>query len=150
MDSAFSANVWNWYAENEYVKLLSFLQLCSGLEFLALEAPDQIASIPYCPACEVWSEKILRIKFFIDDYESAITIQLKEELISVFELCNNLSNDAFHCDDQYIFNHDEWKCIRLAATNALESLEWNFLKPYAAEFEGRAKNVLFGSPFQET
>jgi hypothetical protein len=150
MDSPFSANVWNWYAENEYEKLLSFLQLCAGLEFLALEAPDQIASIPYCPACEVWSEKILRIKFFIDDYESAITPQLKKELISVFELCNNLSSDAFHCGDQHIFNHGEWTSIRLAAINSLDSLEWNALKPYAAEFEGRAKNVLYGSPFQET
>ena len=38
METTFSARVWNWYAEDEYKKLLSFLQLCYGLEFLALEA----------------------------------------------------------------------------------------------------------------
>jgi len=31
METSFSAKVWNWYADDEYEKLLSFLQLCHGL-----------------------------------------------------------------------------------------------------------------------
>ena len=150
METSFSARVWNWYADDEYEKLLSFLQLCYGLEFLSLEAKKQSESIPYCPACEVWSEKILRIKDFVGDYENDIPADLKNELLSIFESCDNLSSDAFHCDDQFMFSHNEWSSIRSAAINCLARIEWRTLQEYAHEFEGRARNVLYGVPYQET
>ncbi|VXC06085.1 conserved hypothetical protein [Pseudomonas sp. 8BK] len=150
METSFSARVWNWYADDEYEKLLSFLQLCYGLEFLALEAKQQSESIPYCPACEVWSEKMLRIKDFADNYGNDIPVDIKNELLSIFESCDNLSSDAFHCDDQFMFSHNEWASIRNAAINCLARIEWCTLQAYAPEFEGRARNVLYGVPYKET
>jgi len=150
METSFSARVWNWYADDEYEKLLSFLQLCYGLEFLALEEKQQSESIPYCPACEVWSEKILRIKDFADDYGNDIPADIKNELLSIFESCDNLSSDAFHCDDQFMFSHNEWASIRSAAINCLSRIEWCTLQTYAHEFEGRVRNILYGVPYQET
>ena len=66
MEIEFSTTVWGWYAEDEYKKLLSFCELCSGLEFLAVEAEAQSISTPSCPGCEVWNEKMLCIQEFID------------------------------------------------------------------------------------
>nr|WP_312971556.1 hypothetical protein [Pseudomonas sp.] len=95
-------------------------------------------------------KKILKVKDFLDAYGSDISVDIKGELLSIFESCNNLSDDAFHCDDQFIFDHDEWVDIRSAAANCLARIEWGILKTYAREFEGRARNVLYGVPYQET
>lgn len=150
MEAEFSTKVWNWYAEDEYEKLLLFCQLCSGLEFLAMEAAEQSSSIPYCPACEVWSDKILRIYDFENNFGNSLPASIKAQLSLLFELCDNLSSEAFHCDDQLIFHNQEWEAVRQASRDVMSSISWSTLKAYAAEFEGRSRNILYGVPYNET
>tara|TARA_Y100000588_G_scaffold371694_1_gene443344 strand:- start:463 stop:915 length:453 start_codon:yes stop_codon:yes gene_type:complete len=150
METEFTTTIWDWYAEDEYKNLLSFCELCSGLEFLSMEAKSQSVSTPSCPGCEVWNEKMLCIQEFIDDFGQLLPTSLKIKLRLLFELCKNLSDEAYHCNDQFMFYHQEWEPIRQASRDALYSIGWHDLKNYISEFEGRSRNALYGVPYTIT
>ncbi|MCG7373616.1 hypothetical protein MHL40_13180 [Pseudomonas luteola] len=150
MEAEFSSRVWDWYAEDEYKKLLSFCELCSGLEFLAMEAEAQSLSTPNCPGCEVWYEKMVCIQKFIDDLGCLLPTSIKTQLLLLFQLCKDLSNEAYHCNDQFMFYHQEWEPVRQVARGALNSIGWSDLKSYIPEFEGRSRNALYGVPYKKT
>jgi hypothetical protein len=150
METEFSTTVWGWYAEDEYEKLLSFCQLCSGLEFLAMEAEAQSLSTPSCPGCEIWPGKMLCIQEFIDDVGSSLPANIKTKLRFLFELCNDLSEEAYHCNDQFMFSHQEWGPIRQASRDALNGICWSDLKKFIPEFEGRSRSALYGVPYTKT
>jgi hypothetical protein len=150
MEIEFPTTVWDWYAEDEYKNLLSFCELCSGLEFLAMEAEAQSISTPSCPGCEVWNEKMLCIQEFIDSLGNSLPEKIKIKLGLLFELCKKLSDEAYHCNDQFMFYHQEWEPLRQASRDALSSLGWHDLKNYIPEFEGRSRSVLFSVPYAET
>ncbi|SDH97329.1 hypothetical protein SAMN05216588_109172 [Pseudomonas flavescens] len=150
METEFSTTIWEWYADDEYKKLLSFCELCSGLEFLAMEPEAQSSSTPSCPGCEVWYEKMLCIQQFVDDFGRALPASSNTQLKLLFELCENLSDEAYHCNDQFMFHHKEWECVRHASRVALDGLGWSKLKAYIPEFEGRSRNVLYGVAYTKT
>ena len=150
MEAEFSTTVWGWYAEDEYESLLSFCQLCSGLEFLAMEAEAQSLSTPSCPGCEVWPGKMLCIQEFIDDVGNSLPTNIKTKLRLLLELCKGLSDEAYHCNDQFMFFHQEWEPIRQASRDALNVIGWNDLKNFIPEFEGRGRSARYGVPYTKT
>lgn len=55
----FSTTVWEWHGQDEYKRILAVCEAIPALTFLAMSADEQRNAIPYCPACEAWSETML-------------------------------------------------------------------------------------------
>ncbi|PXX40288.1 hypothetical protein [Undibacterium pigrum] len=139
----FSDQVWAWWMQDEFKKILSLCELCTGLSFLASSANDQSATIPYCPACEVWIEKILPVNDFLNEIREPSYIQLRLSLELIFHRCNSLSHDAFHCGDWNIFSNTEWEPVRAAARQALDLIGWSEFKDEKERFELDCRQKLY-------
>lgn len=138
-----STQVWTWWMHDEFKKILVLCELCTGLSFLASSASDQSLTIPHCPACEVWSDKILPVKDFLNEIHEPLEIQLQHSLELIWDGCNSLSDDAFHCGDWEIFSHVEWEPIRAAANLALDLIGWMELKNEKDQLELNSRQKLY-------
>lgn len=87
-------------------------------------------SIPYCPACEAWSEHIVDIHEFLETFDTTLSAELRKLLELVWDQCNGLSAAAFHCDDWDMFTHFEWDEIRLHARQALAIIGWEDMRAH--------------------
>jgi hypothetical protein len=115
-----------------------------ALEFLALTSDLQQRTIPDCPAREAWSEMILPLNEVLSICDSALPAEIKARLQDIWELCNSLTEAAFHCYDQLIFDHDEWRPIRTAAAELLELMESLEINPFLDDLLLDCRNVARG------
>lgn len=141
---SFYTHLWQWYGQDEYQKVLSVCEAIPALTFLAMSPDEQRNAIPYCPACETWSEVMLPLNEAITICGTAMPAEARSELEKVWGLCNALSEDAFHCDDWWIFDHTEWQPLRTAAEQALAVLEADQLRPYLDEVTLDCRNAVNG------
>ncbi|VVP66112.1 hypothetical protein [Pseudomonas fluorescens] len=140
----FSTTLWEWYGQDEYQRVLVVCEAIPALEFLALTSDKQQRTIPDCPACEVWSEMILPLNEVLSVCGSALPEVIKARLQGICERCNSLTEAAFHCHDQLIFDHDEWRPIRMAAAELLDLMESLEINPFLDDLQLDCRNVARG------
>ncbi|WP_256674798.1 hypothetical protein [Pseudomonas sp. LD120] len=51
-----ASNIWTWYGQDEYRRIILLAELGLALEFLALDAERQRAEISCCAECNLWSD----------------------------------------------------------------------------------------------
>lgn len=104
--------------------------------------------IPYCPACEAWSNMILPVNDFLESFPAKISVALRQKLEVLWEMSNALSQDAFHCDDFEIFHHSEWERLRVEADAALQMIGWDTLKDQVDELMLECRKALYPHFYQ--
>lgn len=124
MHEKLSIQIWIWYLADEFKAVLELCSLCKALEFLSLEAAEQSSTIPYCPACEVWSDMMLPLNDFLEKFPEKIDPTILGKVEHLWKTCNELSELAFHCDDFEIFQNPEWPPIRSKAREILNEVDW--------------------------
>lgn len=72
MESTIPTQFWGLYATGELKRVQQFCELGKALELLASNSADQAASIPDCPACEIWAAGFLPVHQFIDSFPDAL------------------------------------------------------------------------------
>jgi hypothetical protein len=143
MSEDFSNHFWTWYATDEYRLVLEVCELMKALDFLQAPASVQSSQIPYCPACETWSEMMLPVNDFLKKFPTDLSPSLQEALSTVWLLCNELPEDAFRCDDFQMFHAPDWAVLRSAASEALRWLEWESLQPQIDDVMLECHRALF-------
>ncbi|WP_095131804.1 hypothetical protein [Pseudomonas sp. Irchel s3h14] len=140
----FSTTLWEWYGQDEYKRVLAVCEAIPGLTFLAMNADAQRDAIPYCPACEAWSETMLPLNEALTVCGAAMPCEVRTGLQQVWDLCNSLPETAFHCDDWWIFDQYEWQPLREAAEQALDLVEAVKIAPYLDELILDCRNAVRG------
>ncbi|WP_259696436.1 hypothetical protein [Pseudomonas brassicacearum] len=140
----FSTTLWEWYGQDEYKRVLAVCEAIPALEFLALTSDMQQKTIPDCPACEAWSEMILPLNEVLSICGSALPAQINTRLQDIWERCNSLTEAAFHCHDQLIFDHDEWRPIRTASSELLDLMESLEINPFLDDLLLDCRNLARG------
>lgn len=141
----FSATLWEWYGQDEYKRVLVVCEAIPALHFLALTPDSQRSAIPYCPACEAWSEMMLPLNEVLSICGNALPTEIRTQLQGIWELCNSLTEAAFHCDDWFIFDHDEWWPIRTAAEELVGLMELLEINPFLDDLLLDCRNAVRGT-----
>ena len=142
MSNDFSDHFWTWYATDEYELVLEACQLMKALDFLQAPASEQSSQIPYCPACETWSEMMLPVSAFLEKVPDDLR-SLKRGLSTVWVMCNELPVPAFRCDDYEMFSNPAWEPLRSAAAETLQSVGWDNLQTRADDLIFECRQKLF-------
>ena len=124
--------------------VLAVCEVFPALEFLAMSADEQREAIPDCPACEAWSMTMLPLNETLAACGNAMPSEVERGLQNLWQLCNNLSEDAFHCGDRLIFDHQDWTSIRESATDLLRLMERLEMTPYLNELTVDCHNEVNG------
>lgn len=140
----FPDRLWEWYGQDEYKRILAVCLAIPALDFLAATAEVQRYSIPSCPACETWSEKMLPVNEVLEVAGKALPMDVRAALEKVWQLSNDLSEAAFHCGNQHMFTHEEWQPLRDAAAHALDLLGAKALAPHLDELTLDCRNIILG------
>jgi len=140
----FPDRLWEWYGQDEFKRVLAICEVLPALGFLAEPAEVQNDTAPYCPGCETWSEMMLPVQEALDVIGNAMPKDVRAALETVWTLCNDLSEDAFHCGNEHIFIHEEWQSVREAAAQALDLLGATELAPYLDELTRDCRNTIMG------
>ncbi|NBF02177.1 hypothetical protein GV819_07710 [Pseudomonas sp. Fl5BN2] len=140
----FSTTVWEWYGQDEYKRVLAVGEAIDALGFLALDAGAQQASIPDCAACEAWSMAMLPLQALLATCASALPGEVRAGVQNLWDLCNGLSEAAFHCGDREIFGHGQWQSLREAARQLLGLMEEQQLRPFLEELMVDCRRALYG------
>ncbi len=140
----FSTTLWEWYGQDEYKRILAVCEAIPALQFLALTPDLQRSAIPYCPACEAWSEMMLPLNEVLSICGNALPTEIRTRLQGIWELCNSLTKAAFHCDDWFIFDHDEWWPIRTAAEELVGLMELLEINPFLNDLLLDCRNAVRG------
>jgi len=75
---------------------------------------------------------------------NAMPSEVERGLQNLWQLCNGLSEDAFHCGDRLIFDHQDWTSIRESATDLLRLMERLDMTPYLNELTVDCHNEVNG------
>jgi hypothetical protein len=142
MSEAFASTIWQLYGADEFLPVLKACELGDALELLSLDPNLQTESIPTCPACEAWSMMFLPVHSFLESFPKRECPELMSHLISIWERCNEMSDEAFHCYDSQIFHHNEWFLIREEARVALKIMEWTTWKEHSASLASDCTKAL--------
>ncbi len=124
MHEKLSIQIWVWYLADEFKPVLELCILCKALEFLSSEAVEQSLLIPYCPACEVWSDMMLPLNDFLEKFPERLDSETRLKAEHLWNTCNELSEVALHCDDWSIFHNPEWNRVRSEAREILNDVDW--------------------------
>jgi hypothetical protein len=135
--------LWTWYASDDYKPVLMVCELAQALLFLARPAAEQASSIPYCPACETWSEMMLPVDDFLNGFTEPLDEPLRLKLGQLWTLCNALDATAFRCDDFQMFHHPDWAPLRATAIEALDIMGWEMLAAHQDELLLESRQKLF-------
>jgi len=142
MSEDFSLHLWTWYATDEYALVFKACGWMKALHFLHLPAAVQSSQIPYCPACETWSEMMLPVAEFLEHLPANLPF-LAKDLNAVWLLCNELPEEAFRCDDFEMFYAPASEPLRSAAAQVLQRLGWEHLQTQIDDLESECRQKLF-------
>jgi hypothetical protein len=140
--------LWTWYACDEFRPVLQVCELSKALEFLSRTAQEQSTTIPYCPACETWSEMMLPIRDFLDKFSENLEHTVREKLERLWERCNSLDGAAFRCDDFNMFDSPQWQPIRTEAADLLQAIGWEILVEHIDELMLVSRKALYPYAFK--
>ena len=140
----FSTTLWGWFGQEEYKRVLAVCEAIPALEFLAMGADEQREAIPYCPACEAWSMTMLPLSEALTVCGTTMPSEVRSQLQHLWLLCNDLSEDAFHCDDWFIFDHSEWHPLRDVANELLRLMGLLEIKPYLDDLTVDCRKEVYG------
>jgi hypothetical protein len=140
----FSEILWGWYGQDEYGRVFSVCEGLQALDFLAMTADLQRCGIPYCPACETWSEVMLPLERTLTACGSALPAEIRTRLQLLWEQCNALTDAAFHCDDWFMFDHEEWQPLRTTAAALMQLMDWEEIEPFREQLLEDCRNAIRG------
>lgn len=141
MSDDFSLHFWTWYATDEYGLVFEVCRRMRALDFLQSPASLQSSQIPYCPACETWSEMMLPVHDLIEDLPPDLPL-LAKNLKELWHLCEELPPHAFGCDDFEMFNDPAWEPLRTCAKEALQRMDWANLQGQIDAIERECRQKL--------
>jgi hypothetical protein len=130
MSEKIASNIWTWYGQDEYRKVILVGELCPALEFLALEAAVQESAISCCLECSFDDDVTRYIDAFLRDYIGPLTPQLRQELEGLQARYYHLSDAALLFREGERFTQDEWQVMRVGARNALDMIGWEDVKEH--------------------
>lgn len=140
----FATTLWEWYGQGEFKRVIAACEAFPALEFLAMSADEQREAIPDCPACEAWSMAMLPLNDTLIACNSALPYEVKGGLHRIWQLCNGLTEDSFHCGDRLIFDHQDWQPIRDSATDLLGLMEQPEISPFLNDLTVDCHNEVNG------
>ncbi|MFJ2319612.1 hypothetical protein [Pseudomonas sp. NPDC087817] len=140
----FSATMREWFGQDEYGRVFAVCEGLLALHFLAMTPEEQRGAIPYCPACETWSEVMLPLERTLTACAGALPMDIRTRLQSLWEQCNGLTEAAFHCDDWFMFDHAQWQPLRVAAEELKQLMEWQDIEPFREELLEDCRNAIRG------
>lgn len=143
MSEKLSSIVWDWYATDEHQHVLALCELCEALAFLSAGAAHQMANIPDCPACEIWTEMVMPIESFLKRCPRSVPQDVRDALDPLWTSCNSLGESALRCWDVEIFLDPEWEGIRTQAAAALELIDWQGFKADAGVLVIECRMLLY-------
>lgn len=140
----FHGQLWTWYATDEYDQVFEACGWMRAIHFLQLPAAEQSARIPYCPACETWSDMMVPVQRALENLPPGVP-QLEQQLHALWGLCHDLPESAMRCGDFDLFKDPAWMPLRSAAAEALRLMGWEFLEAQIDELERECGEKLFPS-----
>jgi hypothetical protein len=140
----FATTLWEWYGQGEFKRVLAVCEVFPALEFLAMSAYEQREAIPDCPACEAWSMTMLPLNETLAACGNAMPSEVKLGLQNLWQLCNGLSEEAFHCGDRLIFDHQSWQPVRDSATDLLGLMGHLEISPFLSDLTVDCHNEVNG------
>lgn len=135
MPEKLSSLLWTRYGAEQWPLLLEVIELGTALEFLSLDSEAQGQAVPTCQACEAWYGHVVPIKSAMQSQHLVDVDGLAELLEAIWTRCNDLDDQAFHCDDHEIFRHEAWEPIRASARAALDLIEWPALREHVTDLK---------------
>lgn len=130
MAEKIATSIWTWYGQDEYRRVILLGELCPALEFLALDAAAQSVAIGCCLECNFDDDVTSYIDAFLRDYAHPLAPELREMLETLKARYYNLSEAAILFRENERFTQDEWQEMRVLASNALDMIGWEEIKPH--------------------
>ncbi|WP_045883678.1 hypothetical protein [Pseudomonas chlororaphis] len=131
--TGFSNLIWQWYGAEEHERIAAICEAIPALEFLAMDAELQQLTIPDCPACEVWSSKMLPIHATVEACGAVLPDDVSSLLGRVWGLCQSLNDLELPCHDRTIFEFEQWQPLREAARQVLIAMEAEAIEPFLSD-----------------
>jgi hypothetical protein len=75
---------------------------------------------------------------------NALPTEIRTRLQGIWKLCDSLTEASFHCDDWFIFDHDEWWPIRTAAEELVSLMELLEINPFRDDLLLDCRNAVRG------
>ncbi|AWM92658.1 hypothetical protein DJ564_18505 [Pseudomonas sp. 31-12] len=130
MSEKIASNIWTWYGQDEYRCIILVGELCSALEFLALEAAAQEREISCCLECSFDDDVTQYIDAFLRDYAGPLTPELRQGLEALQARYYHLSDAALLYREGERFTQEEWQAMRVGARHALDMIGWDEVKEH--------------------
>ncbi|NBF06009.1 hypothetical protein GV819_27330 [Pseudomonas sp. Fl5BN2] len=132
--AALASNIWTWYGQEQYSKIILVGELGPALEFLALEADQQRVAIGCCAECNLWSHHLDYLQHFVQHFPAHLAPQLHLRLQALLQACETLCRQAYGVTlEDNGFEHGQWQPLRQGAREALEMLGWPEVQKHMAE-----------------
>lgn len=125
--------VWDWYVNERFSLIQSFINMCESMAVLAEDAERQRELIIDCPIDEVWYRHAWNIKSFHDKLGKEIDSDIAAQLIDVVSQVEGLSDSAWRSDDYQLFSDPEWQPVREDAQIILAKIQWKSIVRYTGE-----------------
>lgn len=71
---------------------------------------------------------VMPVHDFLENFDAPLNAEFRRLLAEIWEKCNALTDEAFHCGDPAIFAHSEWGAIRELSASALTLIGWDELQ----------------------
>ncbi|MFJ7142522.1 hypothetical protein [Pseudomonas protegens] len=130
-DTALASNIWTWYGQDEYRKIILLGELGVALEFLALEAGRQREEIGCCAECNLWSDYLEYLDGFVKHFPANLAPHLLSHLQTLLRDCEALCREAYGITlEDNGFKHPQWQPVREGAREALALLGWSEVREH--------------------
>ncbi len=143
MTPPLASNIWNWYGQDDYRKIILVGELGPALEFLALEADRQRLEIGCCAECNLWSDHLDYLDGFVQRFPAHLAPHLHQRLQVLLSGCEALHREAYGMTlEDSGFEHPQWRPLREGAREALEILGWPQVREHMPELTEECRVAL--------
>ncbi|BAQ74159.1 MULTISPECIES: hypothetical protein [Pseudomonas] len=133
-DSPLASNVWTWYGQDEYRKIILLGELGPALEFLASEADRQRTEVGCCAECGLWSNHLDYLEGFVKHFPAYLAPTLHPRLQALLSGCEALCREAYGVTlEDNGFKHPQWLPLRQEARELLGMLGWQDVREHMPE-----------------
>lgn len=129
-----ASNIWTWYGQDEYRRIILLAELGLALEFLALDAERQRAEISCCAECNLWSDYLDGLDGFVKHFPACLAPALQQRLHILLGSCEALCWEAYvGTPENNGFEHPQWQPLREQARQVLDLLGWQTVREHINE-----------------
>lgn len=141
--SPLASNVWTWYGQDEYRRIILLGELGVALEFLALDAKRQRVEVGCCAECNLWSGYLDYLAGFVKQFPLHLAPHLLPRLQALLSGCEALCREAYGLTlEDNGFEHPQWRSLREGAREALEILGWSQVREHMPELTEECRVAL--------